>query len=188
MLPGRRASSAGMELRVPSQLFFNEFSTWASPIWSELEFLAISWTSPAAFSIGLETVLWELPSVGFKLGVWGLSTEDLRFLGEDSCDFCGWDWDGFFFFLEALDMRISKAEGREVDIVLRLGFDFTKRKEGFKETETEGGKGSFPARLSESETRSERWLHDRRENINRREEREMAGKLYRFLLCGAKML
>lgn len=77
-------------------------------------------------------------------------------------------------------MRISKAEGREVDIVLILGFDLVKMNKGF-EDDREGRRGSFPARLREIETKIERWQHDQSENINRTEAREMAGKLYERL-------
>lgn len=118
-------------------------------------------------SFGQETVDGALPLSGGKLGVWD-SAGALRFLGEGSCGF-----GGFFFFWAALAMRTSKAEGREADIVLiALGFDLMKIKQGFDEREREERRDTLPAKLRETEKRINLWRHGKTENINREEERE----------------
>lgn len=74
------------------------------------------------------------------------------------------------FCLERLDIITSKAEGREVDIGLSLGFDLVSVYKIFEE-DRKGLGGSFPARLIENDMRIGRWRHDQSENINRKEER-----------------
>lgn len=95
------------------------------------------------------------------------SAGDLRFRGEDSFRFGDSDLDGGGFFLEALDMRTSKAEREEADIVRTLGFELVEFNKFFEEREMEVRRGSFAAILRERVTRIEVWRHEESENINR---------------------